>query len=105
MFYSLCDLFLVLVGRVIRNGLKFVVCQECMCFVVVVLFIYDNYGFSFVCLCDHGIVLFDLVVTVFLLDMLDFLCGVSVVKSVVKLFNFLAVSIQSRLAFLLVNVL
>jgi len=25
-----------------------------MYFVVVVLFVYDNYGFSFVCLCDHG---------------------------------------------------
>ena len=30
------------------------------------------YGFSFVCLCDHGIVLFDLVVNFFLLDMLVF---------------------------------
>ena len=69
MFYSLRDLFLVFVGRVIWNGLKFVVCQECIYFIVVVLFVYDNYGFTFVCLCNYRIVLFDLVVNVFLLDM------------------------------------
>jgi len=63
--YVLCDLRLVFVGRVVWNGLEFVFCQEGMYFVVVDLFVYDNNSFPFVSLCDHCIVLIDLVVNVF----------------------------------------
>jgi len=64
LFYGLCDLFLVFIGGVFWDCLEIVVCWECVYLVVVILFVYDNQGFSFVCLCDHCIVFLDLVLDV-----------------------------------------
>ena len=60
----------------------------CLLFVVV-LFVHDNQSFSFVGLCDHCIILFDLVVYVFCYICLSFLHSVAAAESVTQLLKFL----------------
>ena len=55
---------MVLVGRVVWEDVDVVIREEGMYLVLVVLLIYNDYGFALIGLCDYGVVFTEFVVDV-----------------------------------------
>ena len=69
------DLGLVLIGGIVWKDVEVFIREEGMHFVLVVLLVYDDYGFALVSLCDYSIVLSDFVVNVVCNVSLSLVCS------------------------------